>query len=134
MDMTFALHNPVLSAAVVAVAVFAAAFGALTLLNRSSAPPAAPPAVADGAAPARSTDGRAVGWYGQTLADFGRQFAGSAHLAGGTGSFLMAWNIASGYLPLKGTPPVNISYKTTPSAQTSLRASASSPRACSGDI
>src|SRR5436190_1888536 len=56
--MTFARHNPVLSAAVVAVAVSAAAFGALTLLNRSSAPPAAPPAVADGAAPARSTDGR----------------------------------------------------------------------------
>ena len=42
--------------------------------------------------------------------------------------------MASGYAPLNGTRPVNISYNTTPSAHTSLRASASSPRACSGDM
>jgi tetratricopeptide (TPR) repeat protein len=56
--MIFARHNPVLTLAAVAVVAFAAAFAALTLANRSSSPPAGPPAVANGTAPARSTDAR----------------------------------------------------------------------------
>ena len=34
--------------------------------------------------------------------------------------------------PGKGTRPVNISYSTQPNAQTSVRLSIGSPRACSG--
>jgi len=56
--MTFARHNPLLTLAAVAVAAFAAAFAALTLVNRSASPPAGPPAVANGTAPARTTDAR----------------------------------------------------------------------------
>src|SRR3954451_12408587 len=56
--MTFARHNPLVTIAAVAVAAFAAAFTALTLLNHASAPPATAPAGADVAAPARSTDAR----------------------------------------------------------------------------
>ena len=37
-------------------------------------------------------------------------------------------------LPLKGNVPVVISYNTTPKENRSVRASSSSPRACSGDM
>src|SRR2546422_603979 len=37
-------------------------------------------------------------------------------------------------LPLKGTVPVAISYSTAPKENRSVRASKSSPRACSGDM
>jgi hypothetical protein len=46
----------------------------------------------------------------------------------------MASKITADVLPTKGWRPVAISYKTAPKENRSVRASISSPRACSGDM
>jgi tetratricopeptide (TPR) repeat protein len=56
--MTFPRPNLLLTLAAVAVAAFAATFGAILLLNGGAADEAAPPQIADGVAPARTTDGQ----------------------------------------------------------------------------
>ena len=48
--------------------------------------------------------------------------------------FRMASKITADVLPVKGWRPVDISYKTAPKENRSVRVSSSSPRACSGDM
>ena len=54
---------------------------------------------------------------------------------GATGGWFRMWSKTTAVVvPVNGCCPVAISYKTTPSENTSPRASSASPRACSGDI